>query len=190
VERVGVTEADEAGCVAAFEYGGALATAITRLKYSDRADVAPRLARAMLGHARRVGPVDLVVPVPLHPRRLADRGYNQAALLAVTVARALGAPLVTQALRRIRDTPNQASQGRAPRLANVRGAFLAVPSLIRGRRVLLVDDVRTTGATLSACREGLQAAGARHVSALVLARRGDADTARYHQVQNLDKDME
>lgn len=156
-----------------FEYGGAMATAIGRLKYGDRADLGPRLGRAMLPAAERLaGKVDVVVPVPLHPRRLAERGYNQAALLARPVTRALGARSAPRALVRHRDTPRQAQLDRAERLVNVRQAFAVTHrASIRGARVLLVDDVRTTGATLEACTTALEAAGARDVLALVLAQR-------------------
>lgn len=161
------------GCIAVFEYGGAMATAIGRLKYGDRADLGTRLGRTMLPAAERLlGRVDVVVPVPLHPRRLAERGYNQAALLSRPVTRALGARSAPRALVRQRDTPRQALLGRAERLVNVRQAFaVSDRASIQGARVLLVDDVRTTGATLDACAMALEAAGARDVLELVLARR-------------------
>ena len=165
------TEEDGA-CVAAFEYGGAIATAIGRLKYEDRADLAPRLAGAMEPAARRFeGTVDVVVPVPLHPRRLAARGYNQAALLAAPIAHVLGVSSRVGALVRVRDTPQQVRMDRARRRINVVGAFAAREALTSGERVLLVDDVRTTGATLDGCSRALREAGAREVRALVLARR-------------------
>jgi ComF family protein len=160
------------GWLAAFEYGGAIGTAITRLKYQGRADLAERLGRSMLPAAKRIGVVDLVVPVPLHPRRLAERGYNQAALLAARVARALGVKSAPRALSRSRDTPRQAALDRATRLLNVAGAFsVRERERVSGARVLLIDDVRTTGATLEGCIAALQGAGAQHVLALVLARR-------------------
>ena len=85
------------GCLAAFEYGGAIATAIARLKYEDRPDLAPRFSASLVQAARSLrDAVDLVVPVPLHPRRLADRGYNQAALLAAPVARSLSVRLAAR----------------------------------------------------------------------------------------------
>ncbi len=148
-------------------YGGPVADAVRRFKYGPRPELArplgARLAQAALAHA---GQVDAVVPVPLHPRRLAARGFNQASLLARPVARALGVPL-SFALRRLRHTPSQASLEVTRRLDNVRGAFRARPA---GGRVLLIDDVRTTGATLAECASALAAAGAREVRPLVLAR--------------------
>lgn len=171
VERI--EPAIQHGCIAVFEYGGAMATALGRLKYGDRADLGPRLGRMMLPAAEHLrGQVDVVVPVPLHPRRLAERGYNQAALLARPVTRALGARSAPRALARYRNTPRQALLDRAERLANVRQAFaVSDRASILGARVLLVDDVRTTGATLDACAMALEAAGARDVIELVLAQR-------------------
>src|SRR5690606_26144914 len=109
--------------------------------------------------------------VPLHPRRLAERGYNQAALIARPVARAAGARLSPRVLARTRFIAPQASRDRAGRRA-IAGAFrVRRPHLVRGQRVLLVDDVSTTGATLGACAAVVAAAGARSVAALVVARR-------------------
>jgi ComF family protein len=154
---------------AAYVYGGPLADAIRRLKYGRRTDLAwplgLRLAEAALGAA---GEVDAVIPVPLHPRRLRQRGFNQAALLARPVAQVLAVPLVTGALRRRRDTVPQASLEPAARGRNVRGAFVVTEA--PPPRVLLLDDVRTTGATLTECAERLRAAGVERVRTLVLAR--------------------
>lgn len=153
-------------------YGGALATAIRRLKYEDRPYLARPLGELLRGACRaaNIGG-GAVVPVPLHPRRLAERGYNQAALLAAHVAEELGAPLVTTALARQVDTAPQVKLSGADRQANLATAIQATsPASIRGRAVVLVDDVETTGATLRACRAVLLAAGARRVIAVVLAR--------------------
>ncbi len=115
--------------------------------------------------------LDLVLPVPLHPRRLWWRGFNQAALLASAVARMLGLPLVIGVLVRRRATVPQTSKDHDQRRRNVSRAF-AVRRLdrIRGRRVLLVDDVMTTGATVDECARVLLRAGARRVDVLTLAR--------------------
>ena len=149
------------------EHGGALATAVHRLKYRDR----PDLARPLGGLLARALPdldADLVVPVPLHPRRLAARGYNQAGLLADVVAFELDLAVDPTALRRIRDTEVQAELGRADRQRNVEGAFRATQR-VAGRRVLIVDDVATTGATLQACAEPVRAAGAQRVDVAAVA---------------------
>jgi ComF family protein len=158
------------GCVAAFEYGGAIATAITRMKYADRPDLAPRLAEAMRPASRCLrGAAELVVPVPLHPKRLAERGYNQSALLGAKIARTLHARYAPRALVRVRDTPKQSSLDRAERLVNLQNAFRVRGESMDYARILLVDDVKTTGATLEACAAALHEAGARQVLALVLA---------------------
>lgn len=163
--------------VAFAPYGGALATALRRFKYGARPDLGRPLGHLLRRAAARADlQADLIVPVPLHPRRLAERGYNQAALLAAELAESLGAPLAARALTRVRHTPPQAQLARDRRLTNVEQAFrLRAPLRVRGRRVLLVDDVATTGATLAACRAELLAAGARSVTALVVARAERAD---------------
>ena len=149
-----------AGAVfAAGEHGGALATAIHRLKYRNRPDLAQPLGHLLIGALPAELDVDLVVPVPLHPRRLGHRGYNQACLLARVVGFERHLPTDATALRRIRDTETQAELGRRDRLANVEGAFRGAARLA-GRRVLLIDDVATTGATLRACAEAIRQAGA------------------------------
>ncbi len=161
-------------------YGGAVADALQRFKYGDRPDLARPLGallRRTLGEANQTAPGatprlagDLVVPVPLHPRRLAERGYNQAALLARQVRGELGAGLATTVLLRQLDTPPQAKLGRAARTRNLQGAFRVVhPERLERRRVILVDDVATTGATLAACTEALVGAGVASVTSLVVA---------------------
>ncbi len=114
---------------------------------------------------------DTLIAVPLARARLAERGFNQSALLAEGVARATGIEFATHGLLKIRDTLPQAGLNRAARLKNVRGAFDCARSLA-GRHVALVDDVMTTGATLSEAAKVLKKAGAASVSAWVLARAG------------------
>ena len=158
---------------AALVYGGAVAQAIARMKYGGRSDLCRRLG-AIMAHAplveRLVGLVDVVVSVPMHRLRLIERGYDHAALLARPIARKLGVPLEVRALERTRDTPRQASLDRAHRLVNVARAFAARQDL-EGRRVVLVDDVRTTGATLAECMSALAVGGAARVVPFVLASR-------------------
>jgi ComF family protein len=114
---------------------------------------------------------DLVIPVPLHRNRLRWRGFNQAALIGGAVARRLGRPLDVRTLVRTRATPAQTAQDRRARLRNVHDAFAVEhPARIANRRVLLVDDVMTTGATVDECARTLLAAGARRVDVLALAR--------------------
>lgn len=114
---------------------------------------------------------DLVVPVPLHPERLRWRGFNQAALLGVSIARRLGRPLDSGSLVRTRATQPQTARDRHERYRNVRNAFVVRrPARIANRRILLIDDVMTTGATVDECARALLAAGARRVDVLTLAR--------------------
>jgi len=153
-------------------YGGALREALRRFKYGARPDLGRPLGELGRRAARQARlRADLVVPVPLHARRLGERGFNQAALLARLVAVEVGGQLLPRALRRSRATAPQAGLDRAARRRNVAGAFVArAPARIRGRSVVLVDDVATTGATLEDCARALREAGAREVSALVVAR--------------------
>ena len=147
---------------------------ILRFKNADRLHAAPALARWL---ARAAGPLldeaELIVPVPLHWRRLLRRRYNQSAELARALAKISGRPASVDAVRRLRHTPPQGRRNPAERRANVRAAF-AVPerrrALVRGRRVLVVDDVLTTGATLDAVARALTRAGAAAVDAVTLAR--------------------
>jgi ComF family protein len=160
---------------AACRYEGAVRNAIRRLKYSRVrlfAVLAAQLVAADL--ATRPLSADLVVPVPLSDRRQRERGYNQSELIARELAGlgVLPAP-VPAALERSRDTRPQVELPRSARLENVRGAFVCErPELVAGRRVLLVDDVSTTGATLEACAASLIQAGAARVLALVVAKSG------------------
>jgi ComF family protein len=164
---------DEANHVAAFMYGGAVAEAITAFKYTPRADLARPLADLLargLPRLRGASP-HVVIPVPLHPSRLAERGFNQSALLARPIARALDATFAPLALMRTRNTPRQASLDRSSRAWNVDGAFrVRPPYRVQGAHILLVDDVRTTGSTIAACEGVLREAGAASVRSLVIAR--------------------
>jgi ComF family protein len=158
---------------AAFVYEGAIARAITRFKYEGRPDLARPLGdllwRALEPRRASLSGV-VVVPVPLHPARLAVRGFNQSALLARRISRRLRVPFWPLALKRLRDTPRQTTLDRPSRLANVEHGFVVRrPAGVQERRVLLIDDVRTTGATLEACERALHAAGAAEVSWAVVA---------------------
>jgi ComF family protein len=170
---------------APYEFGGAIADAVRRLKWGSLPEVARPLGRLLADGLARAGPsfsdVDVVVPVPLHPKRLRSREFNQATLLAQVMAATLAArerspwPLRVDplALVRLRDTPPQTQLSRKQRRQNVLDAF-AVPQWARDRvrekRVLLVDDVLTTGATADACAAALYKAGAKAVLVLTLGR--------------------
>ncbi len=112
-----------------------------------------------------------IVPVPLHPGRFRQRGYNQAELLARPLQAILGAPCLPEALQRVRSTGAQVRFGPGQRAKNLAGAFHApVPEVLKSRRVLLVDDVVTTGATLKAAVEAVRLAGASEIFSVALAR--------------------
>jgi ComF family protein len=170
-------------------FAGPLRPAIHRLKYRGRRSAARALSDLLVAPAcalrttwpapdgTSIGPsagpsaarTAVVIPVPLHPTRERERGYNQAALLARPLALALGWPLDAHALRRVKDTAPLVRMSEAERAAAVAGAFAATRSL-EGRHVLLVDDVATTCSTLAAAARACQAAGAASVAALTLAR--------------------
>jgi ComF family protein len=159
---------------AALIYDEAAKRLILPLKYARRTDLARWLARRMAAAAPELlHRAEVLVPVPLHWRRLMQRGYNQAALLAGHLGRQGRRPVAYSALRRLRATPPLGERGAAERAALLEGVF-AVPGRearhIAGRRVLLVDDVLTSGATLSACARALLAAGAVRVDAIAAAR--------------------
>src|SRR5205085_5468843 len=140
--------------------GGARARAIQRFKYEDALRLAAPLGALLRDACRKGRPeADVVVPVPLHRRRLAERGYNQSALLARHVAAELRAPLATTALARVIDTVPQVELPRERRPINVEGAFRARRTLVSDRAISLVDDVSTTGSTIRACRRALLDAG-------------------------------
>lgn len=160
-------------CSAA-RYATTLITAIHAFKYEATPQLAEAFADPMARAWQAVMPDALpwvLVPVPLHPRRERERGYNQSTLLARRLGAQLGYAVAPRALRRVRNTAQQAQiADDAQRQANVQGAFVADPRLVNAKPILLVDDVYTTGATLRACAEALYAAGAAQVSALTLAR--------------------
>jgi ComF family protein len=152
---------------------GPIREGVHLLKYQGVRAAAPELARLLAQYlAAHPMPADLISPVPLHPRRLRARGYNQSTLLARELAKLSGLPLHERMLARTRDTPPQVeAPSREERRANVDGGFEATADAA-GRAVVLVDDVATTGSTLSACAAALKAAGAASVWGLVLAREG------------------
>jgi predicted amidophosphoribosyltransferase len=159
---------------AAMLYKGAGRRMVLALKHGDRLDMVRPLAGWMAAAGRDLlTGADLIAPVPLHWRRLARRRYNQSAELARRLAGLSGKPAAVGLLVRRRATTPQEGMDRAARAANQAGAFSVAPrqaAAVAGRAVLVVDDVMTSGATLSACADTLRAAGAARVDVLVLAR--------------------
>ncbi len=158
--------------VAYFE--GPLRQAVHQLKYRGCRAVAPALGHLMADTYRAAPfPCERLVPVPLHQRRLRERGYNQAALLAQAVGAELNVPVLPQALVRHRETRSQVQLNAQERRENVQGAFVVSPDampMLQDRAVVLIDDVCTTGATLEACATALRQVGARSVWGLTLGR--------------------
>jgi len=159
---------------AAVVHGGIARRMVHGLKYNDRADLAPWMARWMLRAGKElIAAADLVTPVPLHRRRFFFRRYNQSAELARAISSLSGLPFDPDIVERVKVTRQQVGLSSRQREDNVRGAF-RVPAEaeihVRGRRVLVVDDVYTTGATVSAVARALRKAGAAGIDVLTFAR--------------------
>jgi len=160
---------------AALIYDGTARRLIHQMKYSDRMDLAGLLARWMsIAGSELLDGADMLVPVPLHRRRLIWRRFNQAALLAMTLGRLTGIAMAPQLLERIRPTRSQVGLSRAGRRRNVRGAFRLGADVeerhVAGKHIVLIDDVLTSGATVEACAAVLRRAGAARVDVLTAAR--------------------
>jgi ComF family protein len=151
-----------------------LRQAVQKFKYGRKVSLGKPLGRIMAGGCREFLTglaIDVIVPVPLHPRRLRWRGFNQSVLLARQISRAYGVPMDPFLLRRVRETPPQTQLDEEERRRNVRGAFALAPGgTIAKRSVLLVDDVYTSGATVNECSRTLARSGARQVFVVTLAR--------------------
>ena len=157
---------------AACFYDDASRDLILQFKHADRVDLVPLFTSWL---RRSAGDLltgaDVIIPVPLHRGRLLKRKYNQAAEIARPLARSIGARYLPDTLKRARDTGSQAGKSGSGRARNVQGAFkVRDPKAIAGKRVLIVDDVMTTGATVEACARALRKAGAVGVDVAVLAR--------------------
>lgn len=158
----------------ALVYGEVTGTLIKQLKYHDRMQGIERFSQWMAQAAQPfLAQTDLIIPVPLHWKRLLARRYNQAAWLAYALSTHTGIPCQPQFLKRVRATPPQARLNREERNRNMRRAFAVADKYKTGvehKRILIVDDVMTTGATIEACAEALRSAGALEVHAVTLAR--------------------
>jgi ComF family protein len=166
---------------AAVRYDDVARTLVHSLKYQDRTDLAPTMGRWMARAGQQLlADADVLVPVPLHWRRGWSRRYNQSGALARVIAKYSGVELASEALRRVRPTEQQVGLSRAQRASNVQGAFKVASdrnAQIQGRRVILVDDVLTSGATADACARALLRAKAAQVDVLVFARVVDSHRA-------------
>ena len=155
--------------VAAFSYNFPLDKLIQALKFHDRLVLVDYLADAIV--ARVDTRPDHLVALPLHPTRLRERGFNQSLLLARRISRRLDIPLLSDACERVRNTPPQSSLPWKERDKNMRHAFVCKPDIdVRGKHIAIVDDVMTTGASIGELARALKLAGAREVSAWVVAR--------------------
>ena len=159
---------------AAVRYDEIARSLVHSLKYGDRLDLAPTAGRWMARAGRELlADADALVPVPLHWRRLWARRFNQSALLAKAIAEVGCVPVAENALRRVKPTAQQVGLSQAERASNVQGAFRVPPegrAEVKGRRLILIDDVLTSGATADACARSLLRAGAGSVDVLVFAR--------------------
>src|SRR5712664_3971373 len=159
---------------AAVRYDDVARTLVHALKYQDRTDLAPAMGRWMARAGQQLlSQADALVPVPLHWRRGWSRRYNQSGALARVIQRQSGVKLASEALRRVRATEQQIGLSRPQRASNVQGAFKVAADRsadIQGRRVILIDDVLTSGATVDACARALLRAKAAQVDVLVFAR--------------------
>jgi ComF family protein len=160
-------------------FQGPLRKAIHRLKYERDIGLGEALSKHMIElYNVNKWKVDVIVPVPLSPKRHHDRGYNQASLLGRPLAYAIQKPFRTDMLVRSRETHTQVGLTAFERKRNVEGAFSTRPNLVTGKSILIIDDVTTTGSTISACAKALRQAGASAVYGLTLARavlQADAD---------------
>jgi len=159
---------------AAVRYDEVARSLVLAFKYADRLDLAPMMGRWMArAGTELLTDADALMPVPLHWRRLWARRFNQAATLASAISSLSGVPVLPDVLKRVRATPQQVGLSKAERADNVQGAF-RVPAgqkaAVMGRRIVLIDDVLTSGATVDTCARALLRAGASGVDVLVFAR--------------------
>jgi ComF family protein len=159
------------GIRAPFRFEGVIRQAIHQLKYNHFKALAPSLAQLMYEYLKaKPLPAEVLVPVPLHPHRLRERGYNQASLLAQELGKLTNMWVVDHCLVRLKDTPAQTRAAAEMRRSNVAEAFACQDQRVQQRRVLLIDDVCTTGSTLNSCAIALKKAGASSVWGLTIAR--------------------
>jgi ComF family protein len=165
------------GVTATAQHIGKIREAVQALKYENVPELAKPLGEKLAACLKQQDwTIDMIVPVPLHTKRLAERGYNQAQLLAEQVAAIMEIGCQANALERIRETQSQVTISGAERLENIKDAFVANSQFVSGRSILVIDDVYTTGSTMSACGEALHSAGATHVYGLTVTAAGHSIT--------------
>jgi len=155
-----------------FTYESPVAEFVLRLKYGAEGDVAKFVARLLADAVKEYDiKADVIIPVPLAPKRLKERGYNQAGLITTELSRIIGVPVVDGFLVRTRHTTAQKKMALKERQENLRGAFEACPpfSVVKGKRVLLVDDVLTTGTTANECARIIRKAKPKSIEVLTIA---------------------
>lgn len=158
-----------AGVLATAKHEGILQEAVQALKYHQGLELAPLFAQRMSTALQKTSwTFDIVIPVPISSHRLQERGYNQAKAISQYLAAQLNIPHQAEALQKIRHTQSQVGLNKAERQENVKEAFSADSSLLKGKTLLLVDDVRTTGATLAECAQTAIEAGASAVYAITV----------------------
>jgi ComF family protein len=156
---------------AALAYDDGSRGLILRFKHAEATEGLPALTGWLLAAGREaLARADVLVPVPLHPRRLFARRFNQSAHLARALAARTGVPVDLTSLRRVKNTKSQGKLSAVKRAQNVRGAFKAPPEAFAGKAVVVIDDVLTTGATADQCARALKATGAKAVDVLALSR--------------------
>jgi ComF family protein len=159
---------------AAVRYDDVARKLVLGFKYGDRLDLAPMMGGWMARAGQELTrEADALIPVPLHWRRLWARRFNQSAALAAAISEIASVPVLYDALKRVRATPQQVGLSKTERADNVQGAFRVPPphkAEVAGRRLVLIDDVLTSGATVDTCARALLRAGAKHVDVLVFAR--------------------
>ncbi len=152
-------------------YSGAIRDAVKDYKFSGQrmyGELFGKMLCAELSDYAWLGDYDLIIPVPLHEKRVMDRGYNQSEILAGVLSEHFKIPLLTDVLFRVRETVRQSSLKGTARTENVRGAFWAHPESVKGKRIILIDDIYTMGETVKACAAALRDAGADEVAAVTL----------------------
>ena len=160
-------------CVSCFAFEGRVRGCVHSFKYGEAINLAGFIGREICSRIDRAGDFDIIIPVPLHSRKLKLRGYNQAALIAEAVSRRSGKRTVKKVLKRTRNDSPQAILHRAERIKNIKSSFSIskrAEGVVRGKKILLVDDVMTTGATLNECAKILKGAGAAVVVGVTFAR--------------------